>query len=105
MPSRFRLPSMARRVVRLGPELNFSQMYHGHNERIPRAGFAWGLRVLYELAHGEAQTEQLDRQISLASSIKNSLSMLASALGVASKAGLDRWERRTTQQSAWRKSS
>jgi acetylornithine deacetylase/succinyl-diaminopimelate desuccinylase-like protein len=35
--------------VRLGPELNFSQMYHGHNERIPRAGFAWGLRVLYEL--------------------------------------------------------
>jgi acetylornithine deacetylase/succinyl-diaminopimelate desuccinylase-like protein len=34
--------------VRLGPELNFSQMYHGHNERIPRAGFIWGLRVLYE---------------------------------------------------------
>jgi acetylornithine deacetylase/succinyl-diaminopimelate desuccinylase-like protein len=35
--------------VRLGPELNFSQMYHGHNERIPRAGFTWGLRVLYEV--------------------------------------------------------
>ncbi|HMJ10675.1 MAG TPA: M20/M25/M40 family metallo-hydrolase [Polyangiaceae bacterium] len=35
--------------VRLGPDLNFSQMYHGHNERIPRDGFAWGLRVLYDV--------------------------------------------------------
>jgi acetylornithine deacetylase/succinyl-diaminopimelate desuccinylase-like protein len=35
--------------VRLDPEVNFSRMYHGHDERIPVAGFAWGLRVLYEL--------------------------------------------------------
>lgn len=34
--------------VRLGPQLNFTRMYHGHNERIPREGFAWGLRVLYD---------------------------------------------------------
>jgi acetylornithine deacetylase/succinyl-diaminopimelate desuccinylase-like protein len=35
--------------VRLGPEVNFSRMYHGHDERIPVEGFAWGMRVLYEL--------------------------------------------------------
>jgi len=35
--------------VRLDPELSFSRMYHGHDERIPVAGFAWGMRVLYEL--------------------------------------------------------
>jgi acetylornithine deacetylase/succinyl-diaminopimelate desuccinylase-like protein len=35
--------------VRLGPDLDFSRMYHGHDERIPRDGFVWGVRVLYEL--------------------------------------------------------
>ncbi|UJR86989.1 M20/M25/M40 family metallo-hydrolase [Sandaracinus amylolyticus] len=35
--------------VRLGPELEFTKMYHGHDERIPIEGFAWGMRVLYEL--------------------------------------------------------
>jgi acetylornithine deacetylase/succinyl-diaminopimelate desuccinylase-like protein len=35
--------------VRLGPELNFTKMFHGHDERIPRDGFAWGLRVLFEV--------------------------------------------------------
>jgi acetylornithine deacetylase/succinyl-diaminopimelate desuccinylase-like protein len=35
--------------VRLGPDLPFSRLYHGHDERIPVAGFHWGLRVLYEL--------------------------------------------------------
>ncbi len=35
--------------VRLGPELNFTRMYHGHNERIPIDGYLWGQRVLYEL--------------------------------------------------------
>ncbi len=35
--------------VRLGPELNFTRMYHGHDERIPVAGFKWGLKVLCEL--------------------------------------------------------
>ena len=35
--------------VQLPPELNFTRMYHGHNERIPVDGFAWGLRTLYEV--------------------------------------------------------
>jgi acetylornithine deacetylase/succinyl-diaminopimelate desuccinylase-like protein len=35
--------------VKLGPELNFTRMYHGHDERIPIEGFAWGLRVLFEV--------------------------------------------------------
>ena len=35
--------------VRLGPELNFTRMYHGHNERIPVDGFCWGLRVLFDV--------------------------------------------------------
>lgn len=35
--------------VRLGPELDFTRMYHGHDERIPRDGFTWGVRVLYEV--------------------------------------------------------
>ncbi|MGE3633279.1 MAG: M20/M25/M40 family metallo-hydrolase, partial [Sandaracinaceae bacterium] len=35
--------------VRLGPELNFTAMYHGHDERIPVDGFRWGLRTLYEV--------------------------------------------------------
>lgn len=38
--------------VRLGPELNFTRMYHGHDERIPTDGFRWGLRVLHEVVHG-----------------------------------------------------
>lgn len=35
--------------LRLGPELDFTSLFHGHDERVPRAGFAWGVRVLYEL--------------------------------------------------------
>jgi acetylornithine deacetylase/succinyl-diaminopimelate desuccinylase-like protein len=35
--------------VRLGPNLDFARLYHGHDERIPVDGFTWGLRVLYEL--------------------------------------------------------
>ena len=35
--------------VRLDPGLEFTSMYHGHDERIPREGFLWGQRVLYEL--------------------------------------------------------
>lgn len=35
--------------VRLGPDLNFTRMYHGHNERIPVDGFSWGLRVLFDV--------------------------------------------------------
>lgn len=35
--------------VRLGADLNFTRMYHGHDERIPKDGYAWGQRVLYEV--------------------------------------------------------
>ncbi|MCC6901202.1 MAG: M20/M25/M40 family metallo-hydrolase [Polyangiaceae bacterium] len=35
--------------VRLPPELNFTRMYHGHDERIPIDGFVWGFGVLSEL--------------------------------------------------------
>lgn len=35
--------------VKLGPELNFTRMYHGHDERIPVDGFRWGLRTLWEV--------------------------------------------------------
>ena len=34
--------------TKLGPELNFTRMYHGHDERIPKDGFTWGLHVLFE---------------------------------------------------------
>lgn len=35
--------------VRLPPDLNFTRMYHGHDERIPVDGFTWGFGVLSEL--------------------------------------------------------
>lgn len=35
--------------VRLGPDLNFTRMYHGHDERIPVEGFTWGLRTLWDV--------------------------------------------------------
>jgi acetylornithine deacetylase/succinyl-diaminopimelate desuccinylase-like protein len=35
--------------VKLGPELNFIRMYHGHDERIPIDGFRWGLETFWEL--------------------------------------------------------
>jgi acetylornithine deacetylase/succinyl-diaminopimelate desuccinylase-like protein len=35
--------------LKLEPGVNFSRMYHGHDERIPVRGFSWGVRVLYEL--------------------------------------------------------
>jgi acetylornithine deacetylase/succinyl-diaminopimelate desuccinylase-like protein len=35
--------------VQLDATVKFSQMYHGHDERIPTQGFAWGLRVLHDL--------------------------------------------------------
>ena len=38
--------------VKLGKDLNFTRMYHGHNERIPVHGYLWGQRVLYELVEG-----------------------------------------------------
>ncbi len=35
--------------VQMPPEMNYQQLYHADNERIPVAGFGWGLRVLYDL--------------------------------------------------------
>ncbi len=35
--------------VKLPPDINFTRMYHGHDERIPVEGFKWGQRVLYEV--------------------------------------------------------
>jgi acetylornithine deacetylase/succinyl-diaminopimelate desuccinylase-like protein len=32
--------------VQLSAELSFTRMFHGHDERIPVAGFEWGFRVL-----------------------------------------------------------
>lgn len=37
--------------VRLDPDMNFTQLYHGHDERIPVEGFTWGLRTLWEVVH------------------------------------------------------
>ncbi|MCA9609157.1 MAG: M20/M25/M40 family metallo-hydrolase, partial [Myxococcales bacterium] len=31
------------------PSVVFTRMYHGHDERIPIAGFHWGLRTLFEV--------------------------------------------------------
>lgn len=33
-------------------DVSFTKMYHGHDERVPVAGVAWGLRVLYEAVSG-----------------------------------------------------
>jgi acetylornithine deacetylase/succinyl-diaminopimelate desuccinylase-like protein len=35
--------------VQLEPEMNFSSMFHGHNERIPVEGFHFGVRTLLDL--------------------------------------------------------
>jgi acetylornithine deacetylase/succinyl-diaminopimelate desuccinylase-like protein len=35
--------------TKLGPDLDFTRMYHGHDERIPKDGFTWGLRVLFDV--------------------------------------------------------
>lgn len=35
--------------TKLGPDVSFTRMFHGHDERIPRDGFVWGVRLLYEL--------------------------------------------------------
>lgn len=35
--------------VKLPADLNFTRMYHGHNERIPVDGYTWGQRVLFDL--------------------------------------------------------
>ncbi|MEE2829462.1 MAG: M20/M25/M40 family metallo-hydrolase [Myxococcota bacterium] len=38
--------------VRLPPGVNFAQMFHGHNERIPVDGFHFGVRALFDLVTG-----------------------------------------------------
>lgn len=34
--------------VQLPPDVNFTELFHAHNERIPVAGFRWGLRTFLE---------------------------------------------------------
>lgn len=35
--------------VKLPPDINFTKLYHGHNERIPVEGFTWGLKTFFEV--------------------------------------------------------
>ena len=35
-------------------DLSFSRIYHGTDERIPTAGLAWGVRVLFDAVAGFA---------------------------------------------------
>jgi acetylornithine deacetylase/succinyl-diaminopimelate desuccinylase-like protein len=35
--------------LQLPPDLPFTRMFHGHDERVPVDGFRWGLRVLYDV--------------------------------------------------------
>jgi acetylornithine deacetylase/succinyl-diaminopimelate desuccinylase-like protein len=37
--------------VKMPRGLSYTSLYHGHDERIPIDGFAWGLRVLVDLVH------------------------------------------------------
>jgi hypothetical protein len=31
--------------------MSYTRLYHGHDERVPTDGFAWGLRVLFDLVN------------------------------------------------------
>ena len=35
--------------VKMPKGMSYTSLYHGHDERIPIEGFAWGLRVLVDL--------------------------------------------------------
>jgi acetylornithine deacetylase/succinyl-diaminopimelate desuccinylase-like protein len=35
--------------VKIPPDLNFSALFHAHDERIPVEGFHWGIKTFYEL--------------------------------------------------------
>jgi acetylornithine deacetylase/succinyl-diaminopimelate desuccinylase-like protein len=37
--------------VKMPRGMSYTSLYHGHDERIPIDGFAWGLRVLVDLVH------------------------------------------------------
>lgn len=42
--------------VKMPRGMSFTSLYHGHDERIPIEGYAWGLRVLVELVHDFCRT-------------------------------------------------
>jgi acetylornithine deacetylase/succinyl-diaminopimelate desuccinylase-like protein len=35
--------------IKLPPDLVFSELYHGHDERIPVEGFRWGLETFWQV--------------------------------------------------------
>lgn len=35
--------------LQLPPELSFTELFHGHNERVPIEGFRWGVRTFYDV--------------------------------------------------------
>jgi acetylornithine deacetylase/succinyl-diaminopimelate desuccinylase-like protein len=35
--------------IKLPSDLVFSNLYHGHDERIPEEGFKWGMRTFFEV--------------------------------------------------------
>jgi acetylornithine deacetylase/succinyl-diaminopimelate desuccinylase-like protein len=37
--------------VKMPREMSYTRLYHGHDERVPTDGFAWGLRVLFDLVN------------------------------------------------------
>lgn len=37
--------------LKLDKNMNFTEMFHGHNERIPVEGFLWGLKVLRDVVY------------------------------------------------------
>ena len=38
--------------VKLPPDLDFANLFHGHDERLPVDGFRWGLETFLEAVHG-----------------------------------------------------
>lgn len=47
--ARVGIPCYGFSPLRLPPDMNLLQMVHGHNERVPVDGLAFGVRVLYEV--------------------------------------------------------
>ncbi|MCA9523839.1 MAG: M20/M25/M40 family metallo-hydrolase, partial [Myxococcales bacterium] len=44
--------------LQLPPDLSFSALFHGHNERIPVDGFGWGVRTFCEVVRRFVLTDR-----------------------------------------------